>query len=267
MIGNLDLFRKPVRFINLGSGSKGNVSVVLVGRRGVLVDCGLSLRQVRLRLDQLGVDPSCLEAILVTHEHSDHTAGLRVVAGRLDLPVYMTEACQSEVQLPSAIEVRRFEPGVAFSVGGLHIEPFLVPHDTVDPVGFVLTAEGCRLGIATDLGSINPLVVDKLRRCQLILLEFNHDLRMLLDGPYPWHLKQRVRGRHGHLSNDQAGQLLAAVLGDGLEHVVLAHLSEKNNRPSLAQSAADAALIAGGARAQVQLHLAHQDEPTEVLLT
>jgi phosphoribosyl 1,2-cyclic phosphodiesterase len=257
---NVELLRSDLRFVSLASGSGGNASVVSAGDHALLVDCGISCKQVVRRMQTAGLNAEQLRAIAVTHEHSDHVAGIRVTAQRLGLPVYMTAACAQKVALPGDIEVRHFQPGVGFQVGDLEVEPYRIPHDTVDPVGFVVGCGDDRVGICTDLGSVTRLVIEKLRSCRVVLLEFNHDTKMLLDGPYPWHLKQRVRGRHGHLSNDQAGQLLEK-LGQGMvEVVLLAHLSGKNNRPELALRAAQAALLEGHSR-PVRLELLTQDEP------
>ncbi len=242
---NLELFHDNLSFVSLASGSTGNASVVCNGRDALLVDCGISCKQVLLRMEAAGLSTSQLRGILVTHEHSDHVAGVRVTAQRLGLPVYMTVSCAQAAKLPESIEVRYFVAGVRFQVAGLEVEPYRVPHDSVDPVGFVIGSGPDRVGICTDLGSVTALVIDKLRSCQVVLLEFNHDVKMLMDGPYPWSLKKRVRGRHGHLSNEQAAQILQS-LGDGvLEVVLLAHLSEKNNRPDLALSAARRAVAEG----------------------
>jgi len=257
---NLELFRQNLSVVSLASGSGGNATVVSTDDSAVLVDCGISCKQVRLRMAAAGLHADRLSAILVTHEHSDHVAGVRVCAQRLGVPVYMTESCARVVGLPDNVEVRLFEPGVSFMVGTVEVQPYRIPHDTVDPVGFVLGCGEDRVGICTDLGSVTALVIDKLRACRVVLLEFNHDVEMLLEGPYPWHLKQRVRSRHGHLSNDQAAQLLQS-LGDGLvEVVLLAHLSEKNNHPDLALRAARKAVSQGHSR-PVRLELLTQTGP------
>ena len=261
---HLDLFSQHLSLVSLASGSGGNASVVTRGDAAVLVDCGISCKRVQERMVRAGLSPSTLRAILVTHEHSDHIAGVRVTAKKLGLPVYVTRAAAEAIDLPDTIRLQYFQAGEPFTVAGFHVEPYAIPHDSVDPVGFVLSLAGGesrqRVGICTDLGSVTRLVIDKLRSCQTVLLEFNHDVDMLLDGSYPWHLKQRVRSRHGHLSNDQAGALLAALVDAELETVLLAHLSGKNNSPELALAAARSALE-GCPGKTVRVLLLSQDGP------
>ncbi len=264
---HLDLFSQRLSLVSLASGSGGNASVVTRGEAALLVDCGISRKRVRERMAKAGLSPESLRAILITHEHSDHVSGVRVTAKRLGLPVYMARAAAMNHPLVDEVEVRLFEPGQPFRVAGFDVEPYSIPHDTVDPVGFVvgLTEDPAqRVGICTDLGSVTRLVIDRLRTCQVVLLEFNHDVEMLLEGPYPWNLKQRVRSRHGHLSNDQAGMLLKALGDADLEAVFLAHLSEKNNHPDLALSAARRAIETGHSR-PVRVEVLAQNGPGAVL--
>jgi phosphoribosyl 1,2-cyclic phosphodiesterase len=218
-------------------------------------------------MTKVGLRPESLRGILVTHEHSDHVSGVRVTAKRLSLPVYMARAAAATHSFPDEVEVRLFEPGKPFSLGGFEVEPYSIPHDTVDPVGFVIGLTEHpeqRVGICTDLGSVTRLVIERLRTCRVVLLEFNHDVEMLLEGPYPWNLKQRVRSRHGHLSNDQAGALLEALGNSALEAVFLAHLSEKNNRPDLALAAARQALESGHSR-PVRVEVLAQNGPSPMI--
>jgi phosphoribosyl 1,2-cyclic phosphodiesterase len=172
----------------------------------------------------------------VTHEHGDHVRGVGVLARRFGLPVYLSPGAAKALngRLGKIADLRSFRPGEAFSLGGLKVHPFATSHDAADPVGFTLQAAGRRLGIATDLGVATNLVRHHLRNCAAVILETNHDPDLLMNGPYPWHLKQRVRGRSGHLSNGEARNLLLDVLHERLAHVVLGHLSEENNRPELA---------------------------------
>src|SRR6202034_1019799 len=284
-----------VRFTVLASGSKGNSCIVSCGRDGssestrILVDAGLSCRELFRRMKQAGEDPSALDAILVTHEHQDHINGLAVTARKLGIPVYFSEAThrawvrqvtpqkrvtyaewaeqyrRQKDRAPQSAEtncapepvsepqsapdparlpaVQYFRAGEAFSIGDLQISPFTIPHDAADPVGFVFTAEGVRLALATDLGYMPPNVQAQLRRCDLIMLESNHDLEMLRDGPYPWSVKQRVLSRVGHLSNDAASAFLEQTYDGRATYLILAHLSENNNLPELARLAAERALI------------------------
>ncbi|MBJ94371.1 MAG: MBL fold metallo-hydrolase [Rickettsiales bacterium] len=255
---------EQLKVVSLASGSKGNATVVVSGSSALLVDCGVSCKQVLMRMEAAGLAPLSLKGILITHEHSDHIAGLRVTAQRLKLPVYVSAAASSALRLPADIELHSFTPGEPFFLAGFEVEPFRIPHDSVDAVAYLIGRAGRWLGICTDLGSVTRLVIDKLKRCQLLLLEFNHDVGMLLDGPYPWQLKQRVRSRHGHLSNEQAGKLLEAVAGPHLEAVLLAHLSEKNNCPELALAAAGDAL-SGPQQRRVRLEVLRQQGPGSII--
>ena len=224
----------PIGISVLASGSKGNAVFVEGPEGALLVDAGLSAREILRRLDLLGVDPGRLSGILVTHDHSDHLRGVRVLAKRLGLTVYGTEGTLSAAGLPESCSTRPFLSGGRFEVAGFEVQSFSLPHDAADPVGYVLTRGGARIGIATDLGYATALIRKRLAACGLLVLEFNHDERMLQEGPYPWFLKQRIRSRRGHLSNDAAAQALQELFHPGLQHLVLAHLSEVNNCPRLA---------------------------------
>lgn len=267
MIRNLDLFRKPLSFANLGSGSRGNATVVLGSSGGLLVDCGLSCLQIQKRLRVVGVDPDRLDGILITHEHSDHVAGLAVTARTFGVEVWMTPRCEKRLRgkrkLPDPVIVNRIAPGRSFRVGSLDVEAFRIPHDSVDPVGYVVGEGGDRIGFATDLGTPTDPVVAKLSECRAVLLEFNHDVEMLLEGEYPWSLKQRVRGELGHLSNRQGAEIARRLRRAGnLQHLVVGHISEQNNTPELARAEAKAAI---GARAKVAITMARQDAPTALI--
>ena len=192
---------------------------------------------------QRGLDPGALDAILVTHEHGDHVRGVERLVRRHRLPVYLTAGTRQEAsglqQLP---EVFPFTCGREFRINTLVVHPFSISHDARDPAGFTIGADGVRIGVATDLGQVTSLVREHLRGCRLLILEANHDPDMLMNGPYPWFLKQRIRGRTGHLSNHESGCLLADILHSGLEQVVLAHLSETNNTPAKALAEASVPL-------------------------
>jgi phosphoribosyl 1,2-cyclic phosphodiesterase len=302
-----------MRMTVLASGSKGNSTVISSSRTRVLVDAGLSCRELLRRMAAANEDPATLDAILITHEHLDHVAGLAVLARRLRVPVFFTapthrawvrmltprttmsyakwmekmaaekaaraeaadlaelaaagddagsEALEAEAQLPVEPEmeadgglekatvkadpaflpaVEYFEAGKNFAIGDIGITPFTVPHDAADPCGFVFQAEGIRMALATDLGYMPPNVKEALRGIDVLLLESNHDLEMLRDGPYPWSVKQRVLSRVGHLSNDATAEFLAGDYDGGAAYIVLGHLSESNNAPELARIAAERA--------------------------
>lgn len=210
-----------------------------------MVDAGLAAREIDGRLASMGADGSELHGILVTHEHGDHCRGLGPVARRHRLPVYLhPETRRAASGLGKIDDLREFESGGFIHFRDLEAHAFPLTHDAAAPVGFTIeTGEG-KIGIATDLGIATRLVADRLRGCRVLILEFNHDEEMLRDGPYPWPLKQRIRSHHGHLSNREAAALLGDLLWEGLEAVFLAHLSETNNRPALAERCARAVLDA-----------------------
>lgn len=331
-----------VRFTVLASGSKGNCTVVSGGRTRILVDAGLSCRELFRRMKLAGEEPETLNAIIITHEHSDHVNGVAVTARKLGIPVYFTEAthrawmrwltprrqmtyaqwleqcrkqaAERQAEADAVVEegesdetdfladstpvspemariaadesredpteadvastgsglkrdptwlpsVQYFQAGESFEIGDIAVSPFTIPHDAADPVGFVFQAEGVRLGVATDLGYIPPNVKAQLKSLDLLLLESNHDLEMLRDGPYPWAVKQRVLSRVGHLSNEAAAEFLEKEYDGQAAHVILAHLSESNNLPELARVAAERALVGRASLLANRLLLAAQHEP------
>jgi phosphoribosyl 1,2-cyclic phosphodiesterase len=324
-----------VRFTVLASGSKGNCAVVSGGRTRILVDAGLSCRELFRRMKLAGEDPATLDAILITHEHQDHVNGLAVTARKLGIPVYFTEgthrawmrwltprrqmtyaqwleqcrkqaaerqaesepnegepdeadvvaedpsakdpAIEMEVEsivansetaaaipqkdptwLPS---VEYFQAGQPLQIGDIAVSPFTIPHDAVDTVGFVFQTEGVRMAVATDLGYVTPNVKVQLKQLDLLLLESNHDLEMLRDGPYPWSVKQRVLSRVGHLSNEAAAKFLEEEYDGQATFVILGHLSESNNLPELARVTAERALNGRASLLANRLLLAEQHAP------
>jgi len=249
---------------NLGSGSRGNLTYVGHDDGGVLVDIGFSAKRTAEKLRERGLTPEHVRAILLTHEHHDHTAGARVYAKRHKVPVYVHEAAREGVDLRKVPDVRTFRSEEPFEVAGFEARPVSVPHDTREPVMFTLDDGAQRVGIATDMGRPTHLVTEQLRRCRAVLLEFNHDLTMLMEGPYPWWLKQRVRGRQGHLSNEQALEILEQIVEGGVEVVLLGHLSQENNQPELALGLALERLAALG-RDDVLVHVLAQDTPGPVV--
>ncbi len=317
----------------LASGSKGNATVIAAGSTRILVDAGMSCRELMKRMAQVGEDPEALDAILITHEHLDHVAGLSVLARRLKIPVFFTEgthrawvrmltprttmsyakwletvqrdkatradhlpahtalmteteaapddpmeaeaadcAATAEAEAPKVKadpaflpSVEYFRAGHGFSIGEIDVNPFTIPHDAADPCGFVFHArsESIRMAIATDLGYVPPNVKMALRGVDVLLLESNHDLEMLKDGPYPWSVKQRVLSRVGHLSNAACAEFLLRDYDGGAHTIVLGHLSEQNNLPELARLAAEQAI--GGRMSLLgnRVVLAVQDTPLE----
>lgn len=221
----------------LASGSSGNCIYIASEKTRVLIDAGLSAKQVALRLEQIGVVPESINGICVSHEHGDHIGGIRVLQKRHNIPVYSNAGTLNGIRRQpksDEISVKVFQTGSAFEIGDITIEPFSVPHDAYEPVGFRLTAGGVSVGSATDLGMPTALVRDKLRGCRAIVLEANHDEDLLREAPRPWPLKQRIRSRQGHLSNIDAARLIAESAADCLEHVYLAHLSSDCNTPETA---------------------------------
>jgi len=226
-----------MRFASLGSGSRGNATLVEADATLVMIDCGFSCRETERRLSQLGRSPSDLSAILVTHEHGDHVRGVPPLARKYDLPVWMTRGTRRMLRDDKLPCVHHFDGHSGFSIGALKVHPFTVPHDACEPCQFAFEHEQLRLGVLTDTGKMTPHILECLHGCDALLLECNHDVDMLADGPYPDTLKARVGGSQGHLSNAQAGTLLSQLDTSRLQHLVAAHLSDKNNRPALAQAA------------------------------
>lgn len=233
-----------MRFASLGSGSRGNALVVDAGDTKLLLDCGFSTRAVLERLGRLALCPEQLSGILVTHEHSDHVAGVFGLARRYALPVYLTHgtftaAPQGKASLP---DIRIIDSHSAFPIDGIEVQPFPVPHDAREPVQYVFSDGRHRLGVLTDTGSLTPHIVSVLRACDALVLECNHDREMLAESSYPLSLKRRISGRLGHLDNETAASLLFELGVGRLQHVIAAHLSEQNNRPGLAVHALASAL-------------------------
>lgn len=246
----------------LGSGSRGNAILVESGDTRVLVDAGFSATELARRMRSLEVDPDALDAIVVTHEHSDHTRGMGVYARRHGTPLYVTagtrEACDR--LLRGGETLREYRAGCPFDVGALRVEPFLTVHDAREPVGVALVdpESGGRLGVATDLGRPTAGIRHALSGCHILILEANHDEVLLQEAPYPWSVKARIRSSHGHLSNQAAAQFARELFHDDLMAVVLAHLSGESNRPELAHRVVSEALAERGYRGSVQV--APQDE-------
>ncbi|MFA7062078.1 MAG: MBL fold metallo-hydrolase [Pedobacter sp.] len=221
-----------MKICSLASGSKGNCLYLETGDTRILIDVGLSLRETLLRMEGCGIDPASVHAVLVSHEHIDHIRSVGSFARKFSAPVIVSHLVRqkAEKQLKKT-RVIEFESGSAFVFRDARIDPFPITHDACDPVGFILESrEGC-CGSATDLGIVTFLVREKLRGCRALNLESNHDVDMLMNGPYPWELKQRIKSRHGHLSNDESLELLHELAHSGMEALVMAHLSEVNNHP------------------------------------
>lgn len=257
-----------VHWTILGSGSAGNCAYLEAGNTRLLIDAGLSARQIRLRLAALGRVVESLSGILLTHEHSDHTQGLKVLAAHHDIPIYCNRFTREavEAQLGQRLACRIFETGATFNVGDVEVESFSVPHDAQDPVGFLVRTASGNVGVITDLGHVTRLVVERMRPANVLLVEANHDVRLLQeDTRRPWATKQRILSRHGHLSNEAAAEMVGTLANADLRHVYLGHLSRDCNRPELARAAVAQRLETLGAR-HIQLVTAAQDTPTPELV-
>jgi phosphoribosyl 1,2-cyclic phosphodiesterase len=233
-----------VRFASIGSGSEGNGLVVEAGATRILIDCGFGVRDTAARLARIGVAPESLDAILVTHEHSDHVGGVPAFAAKHAIPVWLTFGTLTVVgeRFAGMERVYGFDSHDAFAIGDLEIRPFPVPHDAREPVQFVVSDGAFRLGVLTDLGMSTPCVEQSLSGCDALVLETNHDLDLLAGSDYPYSLKQRISGRFGHLHNEASAGLLAAIDTSRLQHLVAAHLSQQNNTPDRARAALAAVL-------------------------
>ncbi|MGD9950197.1 MAG: MBL fold metallo-hydrolase [Desulfobulbus sp.] len=235
-----------MKFSVLGSGSKGNSTLIESGSTRILIDNGFSGKELLSRLARIGVAAETLSALVITHEHIDHVKGVGVLARKLRLPVYANPLTyRASEKILGQIPVRReFATGEAFTVDGLHIHPFAVSHDTADPVGFIVGDGKLRLGYCTDTGKITQLIRHHLRSCQALVLEANHDVEMLRQGPYPLPLKQRVLSSQGHLANDDSLIFAVELAANRLRSLILAHISEINNHPDLVRKEAHSHLSA-----------------------
>jgi phosphoribosyl 1,2-cyclic phosphodiesterase len=263
-----------MRITVLASGSKGNSAVVASSRTRILVDAGLSCREILNRMQRAGEDPALLNAIVITHEHADHVDGLAVLARKLKAPVYITGPTHSAWLRMVKHDARRagkqahdlerrqfFEAGRSFQIGDLAIMPFTIPHDAADPVGFTFKGEGIKVGLLTDLGYMTASVKEHIRGCDILMIESNHDLEMLRVGPYPWSVKQRILSRVGHLSNEALANFFSNDYDGRAAFLILAHLSEENNHPERARVMAQQALGAQTSFFQHRLLLASQSQP------
>jgi len=220
----------------LASGSRGNSIYVSDGDTSVLIDAGLSGVEIERRMKSREINPDEIDAIIVSHEHTDHIQGVGVLARRYNLPVYISSETYNtaSAQLGKIKQIHHFTCGSEFFINQLNIRPFSISHDASDPAGFTVGCNGRKVGIATDLGIVTAMVRQHLKNCGCLIIEANHDILMLEEGPYPWSVKQRVKGRTGHLSNESSRELLMDVMHDQMSYVILAHLSETNNMPEKA---------------------------------
>lgn len=256
-----------VKLCVLGSGSRGNCTFIGTPSTRILVDAGLSARRTVERLEKIGESIDRIDAVCLSHEHSDHTAGIRVLQKQYGIPVYANggtlEAMLCDSRL-AGLQCVRFTTGSPFALGELQVEPFSVPHDAYEPVGFVIRAGDCSVGVMTDIGIVTGLVREKLRSCQAVVIEANHDEELLHEASRPWSLKQRIRGNQGHLSNRAAATLAAEIAGSGLRHLFLAHMSADCNSPGHARAAFETLLSEAG-QSHVAVRLTCADEVSDIV--
>ena len=258
----------PTRFTVLGSGSGGNASFLETDQTRVLIDAGLSGRQIRLRLAQLGRAPETLDGILLTHEHSDHTQGLKAICKKLDIPIYCNRLTADELRFRLKIDlnIRQFVTGEPFEIGNMEIENFSVPHDAQDPVGFHVKTPDGGIGVLTDLGQTTRLVLERVRGAKALLIEANYDLnRLQEDTRRPWATKQRIMSRHGHLSNRDTADAIETLANGKLENVVLCHSSGDCKTPEIARRSITEKLNKAGIY-NIKITVSNQGEPTETIV-
>ena len=248
----------------LGSGSAGNSALVATDHCKILIDGGLSARRLVLRLEECGVTPEQLDGVLLTHEHGDHVCGLNVLCRKFDVPIYCNALTAESLRCDPALDRHRnwriFRTGSEFSICDITVETFPVPHDAVDPVGFMFHAGSGSLGFVTDLGYVTKMIVERLRGAGTIVIETNHDEKLLQNDTHrPWPVKQRIQSRHGHLSNTAAASVIEELLPARVNRVVLGHLSRDCNTPALALGTVQAVLARNG-RSEVEVHCATQSE-------
>jgi len=253
-----------LRISLLASGSSGNCALVATEKVRLLIDAGLSFREICRRLQAVGQDPQELDAVLISHEHSDHIAGLRQLTKKTKAPIYLTGMTRDAIDwkdLNPTIET--FQAGQRIAIGDLEIDTFTIPHDAIDPVMFCVRWEGIKAGYVTDLGYMPDSIKHQIRGCDMLVLESNHDLEMLKVGPYPWFVKQRVMSRVGHLSNNAVSDFLEQDFDAKPRVLVLAHLSENNNHPEIARLGAQESLKRANAT-ETRLVIASQKQVSEV---
>lgn len=257
-----------MRFISIGSGSKGNATIVEAGNTRLLVDCGFGLRDSLGRLEKIGIKLDEISAILVTHEHGDHSKGVAMLGKRGNIPVYLSHgsfhALLDRNIINEQVRVVFVDVNQSFQIGDIVVEPVAVPHDAREPCQFIFNYLSQKLGLLTDTGSITPHIIDKYYDCDALLMEFNHDEEMLINGPYPYSLQQRVGGNYGHLNNMQAIKFLEMMNLDRLKNVLVAHVSEKNNDLGLVKKLISSRFDAMNISLD-NLHFASQDEGSDWL--
>ena len=241
----------------LASGSRGNTTFIKTSTTRILIDAGLSRKELAKRLMSIGEDPNGIDAVLITHEHNDHAAGLRTLVKGLKVQAFLTRGTLREIRAGefelNGSTLIPISEGISFRVGDAEITPFAVPHDAAEPVAFSIYSDGIRVTQLTDIGHLTENVAENLRESNVLILESNHDLEMLRIGPYPWSLKQRLMGRFGHLSNTGVAQFIREQFDGTASHLMLAHLSERNNHPAVARQESMKALRDRGYKTAITL--------------
>ncbi|MDO4326173.1 MAG: MBL fold metallo-hydrolase [bacterium] len=263
-----------MRFVSIASGSSGNCTYIGSDDTHVLVDAGISAKRIEAGLKEIGIKGSELSAILVTHEHSDHTKGLGILARKYGVPIYATKGTAEEISSQKGLGeydrnlLQIIQRDVAFEVGDLQVQPFRIDHDAADPVGYRLQQGHKSVAVATDLGRFTPYTIERLQNLDAILLEANHDVRMVETGGYPYPLKRRILGDYGHLSNENAGRLLNYLLHDGMKKIFLGHLSKENNYEALAYETVCLEITQGETKYQASdfsISVAKRDAMSEIV--
>lgn len=235
-------------FVSLISGSSGNASYISDGRTNILIDCGMSGKALKEALDKIDADPCDIDAILITHEHSDHVKGVGVVSRRYDIPIYATENTHAAMNIGKIREenIKIIKANTEFCINSIGIKSFSIPHDAADPVGYSFFMGEEKLSVATDIGHVSDIVRENVTGSKSVLLESNHNVEMLQYGAYPFLLKKRILSDRGHLSNENAAMLALELIKGGTEHIMLGHLSAENNTPDIARMTAEQILSSGG---------------------
>lgn len=259
-----------IRFCSLASGSSGNCQYIETDKVKILVDAGLSGKKIQESLVSIDVDPSTINGILVTHEHKDHIHGIGILSRRFGIPIYANQKTWLNMK-PEIGEIKEeniivFDTNKTFEINDLNIHPFNISHDAIEPVGYSFYYKNIKISLVTDTGYVSEEVKENIKNSHLLMIESNHDVEMLKVGKYPWFLKKRILGEHGHLSNDDAGRLLAEIISRENQCILLGHLSKENNFPELAYQTVANILTEKGINvtSDISLDLTHRDKPTKV---
>jgi len=256
----------PLGISILGSGSQGNSIVVHNEESTIMIDAGFSRKELLSRLEILSISPASIKAMLITHEHEDHVRGCRVFSDQFNIPVYLTEDTFRYLSESKKVGARRqrFAPGTSFPIGNFNIDPFSVNHDALDPVGFIISVGAKKIGLATDLGHINHLARHRLQGCDALIIECNHDIKLLRNAQRPLHIIRRIMGRQGHLNNEDAISAFDTLVSEDTKYIFLAHISAECNDYELVENMAQDKLKKMK-RTDILLKIARQEKPLETV--